>query len=193
MSPFTPLIALVDAPARGALSLSHTSLWRSLGLIVCGAGMVLLSTAVSAALGVGGFAIEGTLAAAIAQSWIEALVVVIPSAVLLFTYANIAFDARATTAAVAVALVTSGIVALGIVPLVAYLVVMTRVDPLVSVGAVPTIVALVAFAATFRRVGVALDRSRRALVLVHGALVAFGAAFVLRLAGHVDALKEVLL
>ena len=192
MTPFAPLIALVDAPARGAFRLSQTSLWRSLGLILCGAGMVLLSSAAGAALGAQTLQIVDSPAAWIARAWFEALAVVVPSALLLFTYADLDFDARATTAAVAVALLTSGVVALGVVPLVAYLTVMTRVDPLLSLGATVPIVGLFAFVATFRRVGIALDSSRRALVLVHLALAAFTLAFGMRLASSLGFLEGVL-
>lgn len=177
---FSPLLTLVDAPARGAIQLTRVPVWRSLGLIGCGAGMVLVATAASAAMSAGSLAVPGAFAAHVVFAWLEALAVVVPSALLLFTYADLDFDARAVTAGVAVSLLTSGVVAVGIVPLVAYLVVMTRAAPLVSIGAVPTITALVAFAATFRRVGLSVDPSSRASLFIHGALVAFAVAFTFR-------------
>lgn len=187
---FSPLLLLVDAPAHSAVRLGRAPLWRTIGLALVGAIVVAASTFIGAAIVTGHFDVMGGTATSVAFGWLESLAIVVPSAMLLFTYADLDFDARTTLAAVAIGLVTSGVVVVGVLPLLAYLSVMTVATPLVTFDALPPIVAFLAFAATFGRIGTAVDPTVRGVRLVHITTVVLIAAFLMRAVSRTSVLAH---
>ncbi len=183
-STLSPLFALLDTPARSAARLADERAPKVVALGLCGAAMIVAAVLAGAALthGVGEALERAPLAYTVGG--LEAIAIVLPSLMLLFTYLDAELDASTLLAATSTALVVSGVVVTAALPLVAYFVVMDQTHAAHAVSALPPALAMVTFAVAFRRIALAFDARRAARILTDGALVLIVAATLFRAAAH---------
>jgi hypothetical protein len=168
------LVRALDMPAREALLLARRHPLAALAPAVVGA--VLIAGACLAAQAMEPVQRLSPLALSkidLLRAVGEALAVVAPSAIIFATYVRIAVTPRTLLTALAIGMLTAGVVLAALVPTMAFLSIASRAQPVVSPALLFPVVALAAIGATFTRVVRSIDRSARArwLTFVFDALL----------------------
>jgi hypothetical protein len=173
----------LDRPAREAILLQSRPAWVTGGIALAGAVLIVLASLCSLALDGLHFGEKILPRADLLRSLFEAILMVVPSAILVSAYFRIALSPRVVLASVALGLLIAGVVVASTLPLMAYLTLFTRAQPLVAPGAILPILALAASASTSGRVIRSIDPTPRArnFVIVFQALL--GLAFLARATG----------
>ena len=182
------LLRAIDLPAREALETARRPLSYTLTPALIGLSLIALASLISAALDPGRTGTASLVPRAdVLRAVIEALAVVVPGAIGFAVYLQLRIPARAMLAATAIGLLVGGVVAISLVPLMAFLAIVARAQPtaLVTPGFLVPAIALAAVAAIPVRVIRALDRSDRATWLARAFSVLVFAAFAIRVAPYV--------
>jgi len=121
------LFRAVDRPAREALELSRRPFWATLAPALVGVFLVAIASAAAAAVSPRGFVLGGRLDGL--RAIFEALLVVVPGATVFSVYLRLRLPARALLAATALGLLAAGLVATCVLPLMAFLVLVSTDAP----------------------------------------------------------------
>jgi hypothetical protein len=174
------LLRSLDRPARTALDLARRPLWATVAPALLGIFLVAASSALAGCVSLQGFRLMPRLDSL--RAVFESLLVVVPGTSVFAIYLRLRISARGFLAATALGLLSAGVVAACLVPLVAFLAVVAEESrsalPLSML--VPGI-ALATVALLPARVMTALDSSRNARWLARAFIFFLGAVFVLRI------------
>lgn len=174
------LLRAVDRPAREALELARRPLGATVAPALLGVFLVAASSAAAGFVSPGGFRLAPRLDAL--RAVFEALLVVIPGTIVFASYLRLRLPPRVLLAATSIGLLAAGLVAACVLPLMAFLVLVSSEAPIV-LGLPALIVpglALATVAALPARVITALDPSRSAWWLSRAFVFFLGAVFALR-------------
>lgn len=185
MSWLAPLFRAIDAPARETLSLEKRPLFASLPPAMLGAALIAGSALAASFLFTAAptHAINTLLLtrrADVLAAVFEALAIVFPSAIILAAYLELRISPRAFCAALAIALLIGGVVASSTLPLIAYLALVARAQPIIAPGLFVPFLIAGAIAATIFRVVRALDPRLRARWFGGAVVSCFVATFLFR-------------
>ncbi len=174
------LLRAVDRPAREALAMGRRPLGATVAPALLGLFLVAASSAAAGLVSPSGVRLVPRLDAL--RAVFEALAVVVPGTLVFATYLRLRLSARVLLAGTAIALLAAGLVSVCVLPLMAFLVVVSHEVP--SVLALPALLvpglALATVAALPIRVITALDPSKTALWLARGFAFFLVAVFSLR-------------
>ncbi|MGZ3459015.1 MAG: hypothetical protein ACXU86_10990, partial [Archangium sp.] len=156
------LLRSVDRPAREALDLARRPLTATLAPALLGIFLVAATSAAAGFVSPDGLQIAPRLDAL--RAVFEALLVVIPGTLVFAIYLRLRLSTRVLLAATSIGLLAAGLVATCVMPLMAFLALVSRESPLVL--ALPSVfvpgIALATMAALPVRVITSLDSSRAA-------------------------------
>ncbi len=174
------LLRAVDRPAREALDMARRPLAATLAPALLGIFLVAASSAASGFVSSTGLRFVPRLDAL--RAVFEALLVVIPGTLVFSIYLRLRLTTRVLLAATSIGLLAAGLVATCVMPLMAFLVLVSRDAPLVL--ALPALfvpgLALATLAALPVRVITSLDSSARAWWMSRAFAFFLGAVFLLR-------------
>ena len=174
------LLRSLDRPARTALDLARRPVWATLAPALSGLFLVAASTVVAGAFSREGLRWLPQLDAL--RAVLESLLVVVPGTTVLAIYLRLRISARSLLAGISLGLLSAGVVAACLLPLVAFLSVVAvesrRALPLSSL--VPAI-ALATVGLFSARVMTALDSSSDTRWLARSFICFLGAVFLLRI------------
>lgn len=174
------LLRAVDRPAREALDMARRPLVATLAPALLGIFLVAATSAAAGFVSPGGLRLAPRLDAL--RAVFEAMLVVIPGTLVFAIYLRLRLSTRVLLAATSIGLLAAGLVATCVMPLMAFLVVVSREAP--PILALPALfvpgLALATLAALPVRVITALDSSRAAWWLSRAFAVFLGAVFILR-------------
>ncbi|QRN94711.1 hypothetical protein JRI60_37180 [Archangium violaceum] len=174
------LLRAVDRPAREALDMARRPLAATLAPALLGLFLVAASSATVGFISPEGLQLVPRLDAL--RAVFEALLVVIPGTLVFAIYLRLRLSTRTLLAATAIGLFAAGLVATCVLPLMAFLMLVSREAPLVL--ALPSVfvpaLALSTLAALPVRVITSLDPSRAAWWLSRAFAFFLGAVFLLR-------------
>jgi hypothetical protein len=153
------LFHAIDRPAAEAMSLSARPLVHTLARAVLGLAAVCAASAVAALLDPAVRASGKPPASDPLYALLEAVLVVLPGTVIFLTYASTRVSPRSMLAASSIGLLIGGVVAGALVPLMAFLALVSRaaLSPVVSPAVLVPFAALAAIASTPSRVLSAVD------------------------------------
>lgn len=180
----SPLFGLLDTPARSAARLADDRAYKVVALGVCGAAMIVAVIVAGSALTHGPDEVLSGRPLHFAIAGLQAIAIVLPSLMLLFTYVDAELDAATLLAATSTALVVSGVVVAAALPLVVYFVVMDQTGAARDIAFFPPALALVTFLVAFRRIALAFDARRSSRLLTDGALILVMGATFFRAMAH---------
>lgn len=174
------LLRAVDRPAREALELARRPFAATLAPALLGIFLVAATSAAAGSVSPGGAWLAPRLDAL--RAVFEAMLVVIPGTLVFAIYLRLRLSTRVLLAATSIGLLAAGLVATCIMPLMAFLVLVSKEAPFVL--ALPALfvpgIALATLAALQVRVITSLDSSRAAWWLSRGFALFLGAVFLLR-------------
>lgn len=174
------LLRAVDRPAREALELARRPFSATLAPALLGLFLVAATSAAAGFVSPGGARLAPRLDAL--RAVFEAMLVVIPGTLVFAIYLRLRLSTRVLLAATSIGLLAAGLVAACIMPLMAFLVLVSKEAPLVL--ALPAVfvpgIALATLAALPARVITSLDSSRAAWWLSRAFALFLGAVFLLR-------------
>jgi hypothetical protein len=175
------LLRAVDRPAREVLDMARRPWWATAAPALLGLFLVSAATALASLVSPWGFQLVPRLDAL--RAIFEALLVVVPGTLVFALYLRLRLSARALLGATALGLLAAGLVATCILPLMAFLVLVSGKAPLIL--ALPSLlvpgIALGTLAGLPVRVISALDPSPAAQWLARGFAFFLGAVFLLRI------------
>lgn len=175
------LLRAVDRPSREALDLARRPLSATLAPALLGLVLVAATSAASGFVSTTGLRFAPRLDAL--RAVFEALLVVIPGTVVFAIYLRLRLSTRVLMAATAIGLLAAGLVATCVMPLMAFLVLVSKDAPIIL--ALPSVfvpgLALATVAALPVRVITTLDPSRAAWWLSRAFAFFLGAVFLLRM------------
>ena len=176
------LLRALDRPARHALDLARRPWLHTVAPAVVGLFLVAASTTVAAWLDPSSRGLSPR--ADVLRALCESLAVVVPGLAVLATYARLRITPGALVAGAALGLLVAGVVSLSLVPLMAFLALVSRdvVFVLRGLALLVPAVALASVAVVVLRVLDAVDRSARAQWLGRGFVVGLFVVFGLRTA-----------
>jgi hypothetical protein len=175
------LLRSLDRPARSALELARRPLSATLAPALAGMFLVAVASALA-----GFISFEGHRRVPrfdVLRAFVEALLVVIPGTTVFAIYLRLRISARAFLAATALGLLAAGVVAACVLPLMAFIAVVSfesRMYIPLPLLAVPGL-ALATVAVVPARVITSLDSSKAAYWLSRGFIFFLGAVFTLRI------------
>ncbi len=174
------LLRSVDRPAREALDMARRPLAATLAPALLGIFLVAATSAAAGFVSPDGLQLAPRLDAL--RAVFEALLVVVPGTLVFAIYLRLRLSTRVLLAATSIGLLAGGLVATCVMPLMAFLVLVSREAPVVL--ALPALfipsLALATVAALPVRVITSLDSSRGAWWLSRAFAVFLGAVFLLR-------------
>ena len=174
------LLRAVDRPAREARDMARRPLAATLAPALLGIFLVAATSAAAGVVSPGGLRLAPRLDAL--RAVFEALLVVIPGTVVFAIYLRLRLTTRVLLAATSIGLLAAGLVATCVMPLMAFLVLVSGDAPVVL--ALPAVfvpgLALATLAALPLRVITALDTSRAAWWMSRAFAFFLGAVFLLR-------------
>ncbi|WP_152622417.1 hypothetical protein [Archangium violaceum] len=174
------LLRAVDRPAREALDMARRPLAATLAPALLGIFLVAASSASAGFVSSTGLRFIPKLDAL--RAVFEALLVVVPGSLVFAIYLRLRLTTRVLLAATSIGLLAAGLVATCVMPLMAFLVLVSRDAPLVL--ALPAVfvpgLALATLAALPVRVITSLDSSRAAWWMSRAFAFFLGAVFLLR-------------
>ncbi|WP_375771939.1 hypothetical protein NR798_13965 [Archangium gephyra] len=174
------LLRAVDRPAREALDMARRPLAVTLAPALLGIFLVAASSALSGFVSSTGLRLVPRLDAL--RAVFEALLVVIPGTLVFAIYLQLRLTTRVLLAATSIGLLAAGLVSTCVMPLMAFLVLVSGDAPVVL--ALPAVfvpgLALATLAALPLRVITALDTSRAAWWMSRAFAFFLGAVFLLR-------------
>jgi len=157
------LFRAVDRPAREVLELSHRPLMATLAPALLGIFLIAAASAAAGTVFPDRLRLMPRLD--VLRAVFEAFLVVVPGTVILATYLRLRLPLRTLLAATAIGLLGAGLVATCLLPLMAFLVLLSREAP--GIRVLPALlvpgIALGTVASLVLRVITSLDRSRGAL------------------------------
>lgn len=158
----------IDMPAREALRITRRSLTATLAPAMLGAALVAASSLAARVIGPPHprYVSAALERVDLLRAVFEALLVVVPSALVLGSYLRLSIGARAILASFAIGLLHAGVVAAALVPLVAFLGIVSRAQPMLSPGLLLPPIAVATVAATVARIVRSVDPSARARVAI---------------------------
>lgn len=175
------LLRAVDRPAREVLDMARRPWWATAAPALLGLFLVSAATALASLVSPAGFQLLPRLDAL--RAILEALLVVVPGTLVFALYLRLRVSARALLGATALGLLAAGLVAACLLPLMAFLVLVSGKAPLIL--ALPALlvpgIALGTLAGLPVRVIAALDPSPAAQWLARGFAFFLGAVFLLRI------------
>lgn len=175
------LLRAVDRPAREALELSRRSLAATLSPALLGLFLVAATSATVGFVSPAGLRLAPRLDAL--RAVFEALIVVIPGTLVFALYLRLRLTPRVLLATNAIGLLAAGLVATCVMPLMAFLALVSREAPLILV--LPSVfvpgLSLATLAALHVRVITTIDTSRAAWWLSRAFVFFLGAVFLVRL------------
>jgi len=184
------LFRAVDRPARETLDLSRRPAWETLAPALLGLFLIARASTAAAAITPHGFSLGPNLEAL--RAIFEALVVVVPGTTVFAAYLRLRLTPRIFLGATALGLLSAGLVATCILPLMAFLVLVSTDAPAVlalPALLVPTL-SLITLTLVPFRVLTALDASRRARWLACAFAFFLFAVFALRMNAALYALFQ---
>ena len=174
------LLRAVDRPAREALDMARRPFAATLAPALLGIFLVAATSAAAGFVSPGGLRLAPRLDAV--RAVFEALLVVIPGTVVFAIYLRLRLTTRVLLAATSIGLLAAGLVATCVMPLMAFLVLVSHDAPLIL--ALPSVfvpgLALATLAALPVRVITSLDSSRSAWWMSRAFAFFLGAVFLLR-------------
>jgi hypothetical protein len=174
------LLRAVDRPAREALDMARRPLAATLAPALLGIFLVAATSAAAGFVSPDGLRLAPRLDAL--RAVFEALLVVVPGTLVFAIYLRLRLSTRVLLAATSIGLLAGGLVATCVMPLMAFLVLVSKEAPIIL--ALPALfipsLALATVAALPVRVITSLDSSRAAWWLSRAFAVFLGAVFLLR-------------
>ncbi|PTL75239.1 hypothetical protein [Vitiosangium sp. GDMCC 1.1324] len=175
------LLRAVDRPAREALDMARRPLAATLAPALLGIFLVAATSAAAGFVSPEGPRFAPRLDAL--RAIFEALLVVIPGTLVFAIYLRLRLSTRVLLAATSIGLLAAGLVATCVMPLMAFLVLVSKEAPLIL--SLPTVfvpgLALATLAALPVRVITSLDSSRAAWWMSRAFAFFLGAVFLLRI------------
>ncbi|HLL83774.1 MAG TPA: hypothetical protein VK420_14010 [Longimicrobium sp.] len=175
------LLRAVDRPAHEAVDLARRPFLATAAPALLGLFLVSAASALSGLISPAGFRFTARLDAL--RAVFEALAVVIPGILVFATYLRLKLNARVLLAGISIGMLGAGLVAVCVLPLMAFLVVVSSEAP--EVLALPALLvpglALATMAALPVRVITSLDPSEEALWIARAFAFFLVAVFVLRM------------
>jgi hypothetical protein len=174
------LLRAVDRPAREALDMARRPLAATVAPALLGIFLVAATSAAAGFVSPEGIQFAPRLDAL--RAVFEAMLVVIPGTFVFAIYLRLRLSTRVLLAATSIGLLAAGLVATCVMPLMAFLVVVSREAPLILTlpGLFVPSLALATLAALPVRVITALDSSPAAWWLSRAFAAFLGAVFLLR-------------
>jgi len=174
------LLRSLDRPARTALDLARRPLWATVAPALLGIFLVAASSALAGCISIQGFRLAPRLDSL--RAVFESLLVVVPGTTVFAIYLRLRISARSFLAATALGLLSAGVVAACLLPLVAFLAVVAEESrSALPLSMLAPGIALATVALLPARVMTALDPSRNARWLARAFIFFLGAVFVLRI------------
>lgn len=174
------LLRAVDRPAREALDMARRPLAATLAPALLGIFLVAATSATAGFVSPGGLRLAPRLDAL--RAVFEALLVVVPGTLVFAIYLRLRLTTRVLLAATSIGLLAAGLVAICVMPLMAFLVLVAQDAPLIL--ALPAVfvpgLALATLAALPVRVITSLDSSQAAWWMSRAFAFFLGAVFLLR-------------
>ncbi len=174
------VLRALDRPARAALELSRRSPAFTLAPAILGISLLVACAAIADALMTSR---EGAPRFDLLRGALESLLLVVPGSVVLGTWLKLRLPPRMLIGAVALGMLTAGVVCVSFVPLMLFLAVVSSEAPRVMLAAVALapLLCVGIGAATMIRVVDAADDSRRAWLFARGYALLLFAVFALRI------------
>lgn len=175
----------LDLPARHAVELAQRRFAATFAPLLGGLGLIGLASAVAALIDHGGPSFGVPRLDAL-RAGLEALVVVGPALVIAALYLGLRLGPRTLMAGLSIAVFTGGLVAISLVPLMAFLGLVERTQEGLEFAMSPMVatVALLAISVVLSRVLTTLDGSRRSLWVARVFIALLFAVFVFRFLAH---------
>jgi hypothetical protein len=174
------LLRAVDRPAREALDMARRPFAATLAPALLGIFLVAATSATAGFVSPGGLRLAPRLDAL--RAVFEALLVVVPGTLVFAIYLRLRLTTRVLLAATSIGLLAAGLVATCVMPLMAFLVLVSQDAPLIL--ALPAVfvpgLALATLAALPVRVITSLDSSKAAWWMSRAFAFFLGAVFLLR-------------
>lgn len=179
------LLRALDLPARHAVELGQRPLLATLAPLLGGLGLMSIASSAAALIDLPGPSFGVPRLEALLAGF-EALLVVMPALLIAAMYAGLRMGPRTLAAALAVAVLAGGMVAVSLVPLMAFLGLVERTKEGLQFAMSPLVptVALVAVSAVTSRVMTTLDASVRSLWLARAFIALLFSVFVFRFLAH---------
>jgi hypothetical protein len=181
-------LTAVDRPARQSLDLAREPASKTMVIAAAGSALVAVASLLSEALANSQANLqlpEGRLV----QAFFESLILVLPSSAILFAFANLRLPARALFSAAAVGLLVAGLVTISTLPLMGYLVLVSRAAPLFKPMLILPVLALFGVGATVGRVIEAVEDPPVGVRAARFFYLFLGATFFVRALAHLGTLK----